>query len=262
VSVGDAITVQVLRNEVKAEQPIAIRLKIVGLSSATEPCVSVQLCREIALWRSRVMEFNEARHRFELPDAAQNDMGDHRAVLFARSEAHVKPLVQKLRERGYQTEDRLQEMEGMRHLSVVLTAFAGFFVFGFVVMSLITVMVTTLMHVQAKQHEIGILRGLGLSWTNVLYIYVLQGLFIGAASFVLAALLFALTGNGLRGFVADLFSIKDPVFTEGGPFSGGAMLYLLAFAACLTVVQSCLGVVAGCWRACRMLRSDALRHRV
>jgi hypothetical protein len=177
VNVGDAVIVQLPRNEEKGEQAISVRLKVIGLSSDEFPHVSASLCRDVSLWRKRVLEFNEAKHGFESPVEANKNLGDHRIVVFARSEADVKTLVQKLHERGYKTEDRLQEMESLRHLSLVLTAFAGSLVFGFIIMSLITVWVTTLMQVQSKSWEIGILRSIGLSAANVLRIFVVQGVF-------------------------------------------------------------------------------------
>jgi ABC-type lipoprotein export system ATPase subunit len=257
---GDSIHLKLPRDEAGRGETIAVRLKLVGLTASEQGYVPHSLVRDVRLWQARRLEFDEVRQDFRSPLEVGRAAGYRRCNLFARGSAEVEGLVGRLRALGYETEDHLAEQAKLRELGRVLLGVVIFFASGCVIIAAVTVGLTTMVNIQAKCWEIGILRSLGVSSRDVLSVFLLQGLLMAAAGFGLALVIYVACEGWFRRAAAQALGIRDPALAEGWCLQPG-LLWLPAVVGLVCVAFTLLGIWLPARRASGLMPAEALRRR-
>lgn len=193
------------------------------------------------------------------PDSA-NDPGSLRAAFEAPTLADVAPLVARLETAGYLVEHRLAEQQALGRISRALLVLVALFVGGCLVNAGLSVTISTAMRYQAKRHEIGVLRAMGLPMADLVRIFAVEALAIGVAAFVLAAGSVAiLEPTLLRHLLARTLLPGLEASALGTPL-GSESWMLLAGALVIATGCSLLGVLVPAIRACRVAPVEAMRR--
>ncbi len=259
--VGSAITLHLARQLAgKSVETIALPLRVVGIVASAQGYLPLALAGEIGLWREGKLMFNDTRLTFETPLDIALRSGAVRCNIDAVDVEATTAVVQALRKRGYRTEDRLAEQEGLRRLGRVLVFVVGFFVLGCVLNAAISVCISTAMNIRAKVYEIGILRAHGVGNGRILAIFGAQGTLIGTAAFLVAVGFVFLLGPALQGLIGEAFGLKDGLCLTATPFDP-ALWWLPALVLGVSVGFSLLGVLIPAALACRLSPVAALRSR-
>ncbi len=258
--IGDSIHVKLPRDAAGRGEEIAVRLRLVGLTAKERAYVPHRLVRDVYLWQGRRLEYDEVRQQFRSPLETSRAAGYRRCNLFAPSTAEVEGLVRRLRALGYETEDHLAEQAELRRLGRVLLGVVLFFAAGCALIAAVTVGLTTMLNIQSKCWEIGILRSLGVSSRDVLRVFLVQGVLMAVAGFGLALLIYVACERWFRGVAGQALGIRDPAFTEGWSLQPG-LLWLPAVVGLVAVAFTLLGVWLPARRACRLMPAEALRRR-
>lgn len=252
---------------VRFRQPIALggetmtmTLSLVGVTEGTEAVIPLALATKIERWQRGKCVFDEKRQIFETPRELAQRAGFVRARFYASDPEKVAAVVADLQALGYRTDDRLAEQQGLRRLGRLLVFVIGFFVFGCVFNSAITMWISTLMNVKSKTWEIGILRanGAGSGW--ILAVFGAQGLLVGMAAYAVAAGLVAALEPALRSGVCQVFGHRQGLILSRSPFDL-TLWWLPVLVLVVSLGCSLLGVLFPAGFACRLSPVEALRRR-
>jgi ABC-type lipoprotein release transport system permease subunit len=258
---GRALTVRFVRERSHGhDEVLPLTLRVIGVVDGSTAYVTLRLASDVQRWRQGQLVFNEARGQLDNPAEMALRGGYLRGVVYAHDVEAVPQVVRSLRQMGYLTEDRMAEQEGLARLGRVLIFIVGFFVLGSILNGAITVLVSTLLNVKNKTWEIGILRSHGVSTGDVVGIFLIQGLVIGLAAFVLAAGFVLAVEPWLRGIVCQAFALKPGTVLTGSPFDL-ELWWLSALVLSVSAGFSLLGVILPAIRACRLSPVEALRSR-
>jgi hypothetical protein len=259
--VGRKVTVQFRRTLPDGRRAaLSLPLEVAGVVEGKQAYVPLRLATDVALWQGGKLVFNDTRLEFEVPAETVLRAGYVRCTLIARDPESVAGVVRELQRQGYRTEDRLAEQEGLRRLGCVLVAVVGFFVFGCSLNAAITVLITTMMNIRSKTWEIGILRAHGVPSRDVVLLFTCQGLLIGMAAFLAAAVLVAVGEPLLRSLVCQAFAWKPGTVLTGSPFQF-SLWWLSAIVLTVSVGFALAGVLVPAALACRLSPVEALRRR-
>lgn len=242
------------------EEVLRLPLQLVGLVDGERAFGPTSLLADLARWRADQVVYDDGSGAFRSPADIVTAQGDLNCNVFATDVASVPAVVRELRDRGYETHDRLAEQQALARLGRVLGFLVVFFALGCAANAAITVCVATMMNVRSKIYEVGILRAHGLRRSEVLGIFAWQGALIGLAAFALAVLVVLIVEPFIRDGVVEMFSLDGGQVLAGSPFEARWWwVPTSAFAAAF--LFSLVGVLWPAARACRLSPVEALRSR-
>jgi lipoprotein-releasing system permease protein len=197
---------------------------------------------------------------FDVPAEIYAREGQVRCNVHAKSSDEVAPLVSFLESRGYITQHSLAEQQGLKELGRVLVGLVGVLVLGTVLGASLTVLITTMMNIQSKIREIGILRTQGAGSRDILGIFGIQGLLIGVAAFALGSAIVILGEPLLRSRIGTAFNLPMAEIVTSS-LGSHATWWLFALALGVAVFFSLVGVFFPALLASHKPLVEALRHR-
>ena len=248
------------QTETDQQEGLELTFTVTGVSDEGPAYIPAKTAAKIQLWRDRKLVFNDARGTFASPLEIKRQAGHIRCNLFAMTAEAVPQVLRDLCAMGYNTEDRLAEQEGLQRLARILAFMAMFFVFGVVLNAVITVVITTIMHVKNKTFEIGILLAHGVKPRDAWNVFVLEGFAIGLIAFLIASLAVWVGEPYLRQLTAQGFGIDADMMLAGSPFDS-TRWWLPVLVLGVSVLFSVFGVALPAWFACRLRPVVALRTR-
>jgi len=243
------------------EPSLRIPFRVVGITAKESCFLSEDVARRVILWRLGKLVYNERTKTFDVPAEIYQREGQVRCNIHAKTPEGVAPLVTFLETRmGYITHHRLAEQQGLKELGRVLVGLVGVLVLGTVLGASLTVFITTMMNIQSKIREIGILRTQGAGRWDILGIFGVQGLLVGGAAFVLGSAAVLLGEPLLRTRVGAAFNLPMGEIVTSSLGSEGTW-WLFALALGVAVFFSLIGVFFPALLASRKPLVEALRHR-
>ena len=243
-----------------AEPELVLPLKVVGIVDGDSAQVPLELLRQVSLWADGATVFNEAKMEFEAPAAIYARRGHVRCNIYATDLASVKPLVGALRKMGYHTEDRLADQQGLRRLGQALGFVVGAFGFGCLFVAGKMIVMTTMMNVQTKRWEIGILKAHGMRTRSILSIFAMQGALVGVAACVLGVGFVAIFEPVLRDWIRDSFQIPMDTIIAGSFWSLESAWFVMA-SIVAALLLSTIGVALPALGAAAKLPVETLQRR-
>lgn len=136
----------------------------------------------------------------------------------------------------------------------------AFLTSGCLVIAGINVSSTTMMRLEQKTYEVGLLRTHGVSSGEIITIFAVQGLVLGVVSSAVGFAFVALVEPYLGALVGQTFRLPISTIVPGS-FLSTAPWWLLVLAAGVGVGFSLVGVVIPALRVCRLTPVEALRRR-
>ncbi len=243
-----------------SERALSLPLKVVGLVEADAAVVPLMLLQQIVLWSENKVVFNDSQRTFETPTAIYARRGHIRCNIHAKDLRSVEPLVGRLRQMGYRTEDSLADQQGLRRLGQALGFVVIAFGLGCLVIAGGMIVVTTIMNVHTKRWEIGILKAHGMKSSSILSIFAIQGGVVGVNAFLVGVGFVAALEPVLRRWIAASFKIPMEMVVTGSLWSLD-MSWLLGAALAVALLLSTLGMVLPAIEASVKLPVQTLKRR-
>jgi len=242
-------------------EDLAMALQVVGLTDVSTGYIPAGLARNLGRWTRNECVFNSIKGTFETPIEMYERRGFIRANIVAASAESVEPLVRWLESQRYRTESGLGEIAGLQQLGKSLFIIVVFFSIGALLNAAISVWSTTAMNVDSKSWEIGLLKALSVGDSEILTIFLIQGMIIGVIGFIGAI--------GLAAFAEPLFLRAGlaSVFGNGitDVIHGGILNFrnwvLIAAAFGVSLGFSLVGMAVPALKACRMIPVEALSRK-
>jgi hypothetical protein len=258
--VGRNVTLEIVPDGMEefAEPVLPLVFRIAGLVDRIDARCAPELFRDVAAWSRGELAFDESRGVFELPEDVHNRGGHLRCKVEAMDPGGVAPLVAALERRGYRTESRLGEIEGLRTLGQVIRWLVALLVFGYLASTLLTVPAASALDIRSKMRDIGILRAHGLGCRDVVTLFGLEALIVGLGAFVSGSAIAVALEPVVRSLIEKVSGIGFEAMRGESILSARmADLYVAAFV--LTTVISTLSVVLPVIGISRQLPVHALR---
>ena len=189
--------------------------------------------------------------------ASSNPSGWLRCNVDVDSVKRVEEVSRTLRNRGWQVQDRLDEVRSLALLGRVLASAVALFCLGVLFNTVLSVFITSLMNVKTRIHEMGLLRVLGMGNRQIARIYALQGTVIGFVATLVALAAVALIEPLVRPLIFRMLSIAPNAIPLGSVLDLG---WLMAITGGVAVLFSLAGVLLPTLWACRLAPVEALRR--
>ncbi len=230
------------------ESGLKMKCKVVGVAEGNVGYLSDNTAREVVLWQSGKLHYDEASLQFAW--SPEKDIYDKAGQLackiFVGKISDVQPVVNWLENRGYLTEDSLSKQKELRKLFGSLAFLVLLTVSGGFLSGLLTVIFISLLNTNRQMPEFALLRVLGGKSSFIIWVFSFQGLMMGISSFIIALW----SANALIPFIKSLMRkvFGEPITTVFTASLLSAECLSIILAAFIISVGFCL---LGCWISAR-----------
>ena len=170
---------------------LILSFKVVGVYHGTSNSSIIangQMVKNIHLWESHKVLWNTDEGCFEIPEEIYDRQGHVRATVIACDAKDLEELTTKFDNEGYRSESKLHQLEGLRQLSRLLKGTTIAFSLGLLLIATFSIFVSGYSQIRTKSWEIALYKSLGCRTSEVLRVFLFEGIIIGILAFILGAL--------------------------------------------------------------------------
>lgn len=233
-----------------AGESVALGSTVVGITENDTGAIPLAVATRVQLWRQGVLHFDGEAGRFVDPTEVYASLGRPACNVCVKDIDCVRPIVARLRQMGYQTQDSLRAQESLFRLGKSLMSFVVLVASGALVLGTVNIGVTTWMHTRSKMFRMGILLSAGVSRPMVFLIFLVIAATMVLIACVTAAVLAVALEPSIRCMlygtgITFATYVTDPIASRQFWW-----IFIVSLGACS--LSAFVGVVFSAWKTCSM----------
>jgi len=253
MSVGGSIELAFLRGDKSSYgNHLVLSFEVVGIyqgPSSSSILANNNMVKNVRHWESHQVLWNPDEGCFERPKRIYKRQGHVRATIIAREVKDLEVLVRDFDSKGYRCESALHRLEGLRQWARLLTGTTAASSFVVLLLATSSILVSSYSQIRTKDWEIALYKSLGCRTSEILHIFLFEGLIIDTLAFILGATsAIIIEPLIVRPVLTEILHLNFDGIIEGAiaiPWQTFPMAFLISLFFVLT------GVLLPAWKACR-----------